>query len=148
MDGQQPLLLRALRGEGSPRDGNALAVLGLGGGGWVEQGEHPVSASATSTAPEHGANVLGILGCPCLVLLHSRAHPEPHSSPSVPSPAKPGLKLELEVLQIHHSLLTFLQGALSFPSLTQVIQALPIWAPLPWGLHPGHGMVALLLHLG
>lgn len=81
----------------------------------MEQAEHPVSTSATSTAPAHGADVPGILGCPCPVLLLSRVHPEPHSSPDVPSPAEPGLKLELEVLQIHHSLLTFLQGELPMP---------------------------------
>lgn len=47
MDG---LLLSALRGVGSSRDSKALAVVGLGGRGWVEQGEHPVSTSATSMA--------------------------------------------------------------------------------------------------
>lgn len=130
---------RALRGVGSSGDGNALAVLGLGRRGWVERGEHPVS-TAPPAQPQHTEPMFReSWRCPCPVLPHTRAHPEPPSSPNVPSPAEPGLKPEPEVLQTRHSLLTCLQGALSFPSLNQVTQVLPIRAPLPWRFHPGHG---------
>lgn len=124
---------QGLEGSGSSRNGNALAALGLGGeDGWNRESTLPAQ-------PWHMELMFWeSWGCPCLMLPHTRAHPEPHSSPSVPSPAEPGPKLELEVLQIHHSLLTFLQGALSFPSLNQAIQVLPIWVPLVWGSHPGH----------
>lgn len=145
MDGQQQLLLRALRGVGSSRDGNALAVLGLGGRAWVEQRDLPVSTSVTSTAQHMEPRFQESWGCPCPVFPHNTAHPEPHSSPDVSSPSEPDIKLELEVLPIHHSLLTFLQGALSFPSLNQGFAShmgSPSMGIPPWPCHT----VAPLLH--